>query len=132
MTQSNLRIRYSGESSEVEISGSVNDLEELANVFTRGGILILPPHGDDPFPYSDYLSGLRVQQVQRDRVTISVDEQQRLLDFTGSRESVAVLAGNLRDLCREGGPGEHLHVEYFPDHFYLAESPVSLVFSRTG
>lgn len=30
----------------------------------------------------------------------------------------------------KGVPGEHLHIEYFPDHFYLAGSRIALVVAR--
>jgi hypothetical protein len=43
---------------------------------------------------------------------------------------MSVLAENIRGLCQECVPGEHLHIEYFPDHFYRAGSRIALVVAR--
>lgn len=59
-------------------------------------------------------------------VKMSVDAERQALSFMGSGQSMKVLAENIRGLCREGVSGEHLHIEHFPDHFYLAESRISL------
>ncbi|MFJ2263503.1 hypothetical protein ACIOKD_35265 [Streptomyces sp. NPDC087844] len=40
-------------------------------------------------------------------VLIAVDEDQNVLTFMGSEESMTVLAENIRDLGQEGDPGEH-------------------------
>ncbi|MFD0350706.1 hypothetical protein ACFQ0M_41185 [Kitasatospora aburaviensis] len=46
--------------------------------------------------------------------------------ISGDAAARAVLAENLRGMaCAEDGG--HLHVEYFPDHFYLAEGSLPLV-----
>ncbi|MET7633068.1 hypothetical protein [Streptomyces sp. NPDC005078] len=130
MIESNLTIRHSRSFGEVEISGPVVDLEELANALGCDGGPIGARAADDPNWYFGYLLGVQIRWVANGRVDISIDELRRILEFTGSEDSMAILAGNIRDLCREGVPGEHMHVEYFPDHFYLAESGISLIFSR--
>jgi hypothetical protein len=128
--QSDLTVRRSAEPGEVEISGTVAALEEWAAALTRDGVEITTGTGDDPAPYAAYLTAIRVRSTADGLVEVSVDEQRQALTVEGSGESMSVLADNIRGLCREGVPGEHMHIEYFPDHFYLAESPVSLVIAR--
>ncbi|MDX3667605.1 Imm32 family immunity protein [Streptomyces europaeiscabiei] len=128
--QSQLVVRCSAEPGEVEVSGSVNSLGEWANALTRDDVEISTSPGDDPSPYPRCLTGIRVRSTAPGLVKMSVDVDRQALTFTGSGESMKVLAENILGLCREGVPGDHLHIEYFPDHFYLAESRISLVVER--
>ncbi len=60
---------------------------------------------------------------------IAVDERKEALTFTGSAEFMNILAENISGFAQEGVPGDHLHVEYYEDHDYLAASKASLVFA---
>lgn len=115
----------------MEVSGTVDALEEWANALTRDDVEISTSPGDGPSPYSRYLAGIRVRSTAHGLVKMSVDAERQALSFTGSGQSMKVLSENIRGLCREGVSGEHLHIEHFPDHFYLAESRISLVVART-
>lgn len=42
------------------------------------------------------------------------------------------LAANLRDLASTGSTGDHLHIEWFPEHFYLSGNSEALVISFAG
>ena len=130
MIQIHLIVRCATEPGEVEVSGTVETLGEWANALTRGDVEISTSTGGDPSPYSHYLAGICVRWTAPGLVQMSVDTERQALSFTGSGQSMKVLAENIRGLCREGVPGEHLHIEYFPDHFYLAESQISLVVAR--
>lgn len=130
MIQSDLIVRSAAEPGEVEVSGTVAALETWADALTRDDAEITTGPGADPAPYARHLAGIRTRSTASGPVELSVDEDRRMLTLTGSGESMAVLAENIRGLCREGVPGEHLHIEYFPDHFYLAESRISLVVAR--
>lgn len=127
MTQSHLVVRCSVESGEVEVAGTVDALEEWASALTWDDVEISTSLGDDPSPYSLYLVGICVRSTAHGLVKMSVDADRQALVFAGSRQSMNVLAENIRGLCREGVLGEHLHIEYFPDHLYLEESRISLV-----
>ncbi|MBQ0850687.1 hypothetical protein J8N05_21220 [Streptomyces sp. BH-SS-21] len=123
-------IRYSAATNEVDIAGSAAALEELGNALLQDGAEVVMSVGSDPSPYTSYLSGIRIELREDRMVLMAVDEGQKMLTFTGSEESMTVLADNIRDLGREGDPGEHQHIEHHEGHYYLAESPVSLVVSR--
>jgi hypothetical protein len=47
----------------------------------------------------------------------------------GDPESLGILADNIDDFASEADSGTHLHVEYYPGHYYLAEGSESLVIS---
>jgi hypothetical protein len=128
--QSDLIVRATEDAGEVEISGTVDTLLAWADALTRDDAEITTGRGADPSPYARHLAGVRVRTTPHGLVEISFDEEAQALTFTGSRESMEVLVQNIRGLCQEGVPGEHLHIEYFPDHFYLAESRIALVVAR--
>ncbi|WP_425424625.1 Imm32 family immunity protein [Streptomyces phaeochromogenes] len=46
--------------------------------------------------------------------------------ISGDSDNRGVLAENLRDLAT-AEDGGHLHIDYFPGHFYLAEGSLPLV-----
>ena len=45
----------------------------------------------------------------------------------GGAEFMAVLAANFDGFAEDGVRGEHAHIEYFPDHCYLAKDADPLV-----
>jgi hypothetical protein len=118
---------YSANLIEVDVAGRACDLEELAGILAVGSGSPATFSGADPSPYQGFLPGIVVRSVPESRVVLSVDGGEGVLNIVGSSDFLCILAENLLDLCREGVRGEHLHIEYFPEHFYLAESRVSLV-----
>ena len=62
------------------------------------------------------------------KVIMRVDSNATTLIVEGDRPDLRVLSANLRDLAMYGDVDEHLHVDYFPDHFYLGESSLPVVF----
>jgi hypothetical protein len=57
---------------------------------------------------------------------IDVDASRGVLLITGDPDPRAILAHNIRGMA-EMDDGGHLHLEYFPDHFYLAAGSRPLV-----
>jgi hypothetical protein len=127
VTSSGLSVRYSGNLGEVNIAGHVRDLEEFVGVLVLGSGSLATSSEGDPSPYREFLSCIAVRSVLEGRIVLSVDEDEGVLKIAGSLKFLYILAENICELCRESVLGEHLHVDYFPEHFYLAESQVSLV-----
>lgn len=128
---SDLLVRYSSKLGEVDVSGRTRDLEELAGVLVTGSGLLATPIEGDPSPYEVFLSSIMMRSAREGPIVLSVDEGKGILDIFGSPNFLRLLAENIQDLCRHGVSGEHLHIEYFPGHFYLAESQISLVVHRS-
>jgi hypothetical protein len=59
-------------------------------------------------------------------VSIAVDLERQILVISGDPAARALLADNLRGMA-EMEDGGHLHVDYFPNHPFLAEGSVPLV-----
>jgi hypothetical protein len=51
------------------------------------------------------------------------------LAISGDNSKRSVLSKNLRGFAEAGSEDEHLHVEYFPNHFYLAPESAPLIFA---
>jgi hypothetical protein len=72
------------------------------------------------------LRGVEVKKTPGPGVLICLDPERQILVISGDSDGRAVLADNLLGMV-SAGDGGHLHVDYFPGHFYLAEGSLSLV-----
>ncbi|MGW3631958.1 Imm32 family immunity protein [Streptomyces sp. NPDC005122] len=107
---------------EVILSASMEELTWLASAVTQGDGLLsstLSPGGNT-------LAGIEVRGTSGPGVLIRRDAERQILVISGDFASRAVLAENLRDMAT-AEDGGHLHIDYFPGHFYLAEGSLPLV-----
>ncbi|WP_460068844.1 Imm32 family immunity protein [Streptomyces sp. YKOK-I1] len=107
---------------EVVLSATAEELTRLASAVARGEGLL----GSTCRAETNGLVGVEVDRTSGPGVLIHRDAERRLLVISGDSAGRAVLAENLRAMAadEEGG---HLHIDYFPGHFYLVEGSVSLV-----
>lgn len=126
-----IHVRRHTESGEMEIGADPEGLAALAAAVANAPTLIAVETPKKIWPYDEALASVRVEPTDS-LVLIDHDEGAAAMRITGSQESRKVLAENLVSFAREGKPGEHWHVEWFPDHFYLAEggAPVVVAFSK--
>ncbi|MER5905513.1 hypothetical protein ABT150_36420 [Streptomyces mirabilis] len=75
---------------------------------------------------SDALVGVEVLKSSGPGVLIRRDAERQILVISGDSAGRAVLAENLRAMAT-AEDGGHLHIDYFPGHFYLAEGSLPLV-----
>jgi hypothetical protein len=109
-------------SSEVDLKASAEELSRLAVAVADGeGVLrsAVSPGGND-------LAGVEVKKTSGPGVLIRLDPERQILVISGDSAGRAVLADNLLSMA-SAEDGGHLHVDYFPGHFYLAEGSLSLV-----
>ena len=107
---------------EVDLSASAEELTRLASAVARGEGLL----GSTSRAETNGLAGVKVETTPGPGVLIHRDAEQQLLVISGDRAGRAVLAENLRAMATDERGG-HLHIDYFPGHFYLAEGSVPLV-----
>ncbi|HEV3170740.1 MAG TPA: hypothetical protein VGZ32_10395 [Actinocrinis sp.] len=127
MTQ--LEIGYAPPTHEAKIDMDRAAGRELADMIARGEGEMAGDQTADPAPYPQLLDAVRVATAPG-KVVLGLDADGRVLTFTGALEHLAVLASNVRNLANDPDlkPITHLHVDYYEDHYYLAESEISLVF----
>ncbi len=128
MTSPPPAIRYSSPFHEVEIATSRAAGRDLADMIARGEGEMVSDQTVDPAPYEKLLDAVRVTNAPG-KVVLGLDTDGRVLTITGALEHLAVLASNVRGMAGSPDldPKSHLHIEYYEDHYYLAESEVSLV-----
>ncbi|GGN06293.1 hypothetical protein GCM10011609_52240 [Lentzea pudingi] len=116
-------ISYAAKTNECEIAGSTTCFERIADLIDSGtGRIAAAVH--DPAPYDAAPAKLTVRRTEGlVRVLVSDDE----VVIEGGAESLAVLADSLRGPVDLVNGSYHVHIEYFPDHFYLAEDSHPLV-----
>jgi hypothetical protein len=61
------------------------------------------------------------------KLVISSSEGSESLDIQGGPEAFSLLADNIEGFASEADQDDHLHVDYFPEHDYLAEGSGSVV-----
>ncbi|MEU9187928.1 hypothetical protein AB0D14_25980 [Streptomyces sp. NPDC048484] len=109
---------------EVDLSASAAELTSLADAVARGEGLLSSTFS--PGGNGDALGGVEVRGTSGPGVLIRRDAERHILVISGDVAGRAVLAENLREMAT-AEDGGHLHVEYFPDHFYLAEGSLPMV-----
>lgn len=119
---------------DVEICARRESLEDLSAILASNAIpltLELQTSFDDPKPYQGYVTKILIE-VGKGLVSIELKESH--LVIAGAHEHLEVLSEDIDYLTnlgiQETGIEEHLHVEYYPDHPYLAPSSAALVVRR--
>lgn len=107
---------------EVDLAASADELNRLADALAAGEGLLSSVSA----PGSRTLAGVEVGSTPGPGVLIGLDTRRQLLVISGDDDARAVLAANLRGMAAEQDGG-HLHIDYHPGHFYLAEGSVPLV-----
>jgi hypothetical protein len=132
--QRNLKIIGSFTSNgDVELAADMTTLRELRE---RLNDKALPLHfklyapTTPPTPYDDYLEEITFKA--RDGL-LDIQIIGKALAISGSDENLQVLSDDIQWLIEQGETSPdlvgrlHLHVDYYPDHPYLASSNISLV-----
>jgi hypothetical protein len=107
---------------EVDLKASAEELNRLAGAVAEGEGRL----SSTPSPGRDALAGIVVERTAGPGVLVHLDSDRRFLVISGDSAGRAVLADNLRAMA-SAEDGGHLHIDYFPGHFYLAEGSLPLV-----
>ncbi|MEW2051769.1 hypothetical protein OHS71_01355 [Streptomyces sp. NBC_00377] len=111
---------------ELELSGTRSELLALGRELRTGRGEFPLEKVSDPFPYSRSLSRMSVRRASG-KIMISSSGDSESLDVQGGEEAFALLADNIEGFASEADGDDHLHVDYYPDHDYLAEGSGSVV-----
>jgi len=120
---------------QIEVAGNASALLEFAAVLAAAEPLterfLMVPSDRTASPYDHFLQKMRVEKNE-EKVLITKEED--TLKISGSTQNLSQLAENIRWLAsREDAPRlsdtlrDHLHIEYYPDHFYLAPCADALI-----
>ncbi len=109
-------ICYSPPSKEICIVGSRDEFRKLASIIRQTQV-----------PYEQLLKAIVVENLPSRGVTFTVTNDDQL-SITGDKTKMAILADNVQSIAETDDVEGHWHVEYFPDHFFLAPESFPVVF----
>ncbi|MEW2357517.1 hypothetical protein [Spirillospora sp. NPDC029432] len=119
-----MRLVFDPVSGGVDVTGSAEELAELAHAVTEGEGFV----GSTPSLDGDTLAGIEVRKAPGTGVLIELDASRQVLVISGDPGARAILADNLEAMAT-AEDGGHLHIDHFPEHPYLLEGSVPIVVS---
>jgi hypothetical protein len=125
-----LQVLYSGETRELELSGTRRGLLELGQLLRgKAGSCDLSENRH-PSPYERSLSEIAFRE-DPERDTASIVTEDGILRIQGGREALNLLADNIEDFASEADASDHCHVD-FPscDHIGPESDPLVIAFMR--
>ncbi|MGW6708589.1 Imm32 family immunity protein [Streptomyces sp. NPDC054956] len=121
-----MRIVFFSHDEGVDVSGGAADLVALALALGEGkGGMVIIPSAEPSFGGTD-LTSVEVVSTGGPGVLIRVDSERSALVIEGDQAGLTVLGDVLRSVA-EMDDGGHQHIEYFPDHSYLAAGSLPMV-----
>jgi hypothetical protein len=121
------------ERSSLDIGGSAESLLELSRAIRElvgSEVYSLPVPLSPPTPYIGYAKSLKLEAIQGN---VCVSRTGDEIAICGSPEKLAILARNIGYLAEQQSSddrGEHLHIEYYPGHFYLSAESLPMVVTK--
>ncbi|MBC6447838.1 Imm32 family immunity protein [Actinokineospora xionganensis] len=112
---------------EVDIAAGRVGLRDLADAIENGIASIRTPWNGDPAPYARVLREVVVRVDPGTKVSFEVAEWGDALWVSGDRGALDALAEDIRGMAEEAGAAAHAHLDYHPDHWYLADGSISVV-----
>jgi len=120
-------ICYSPPSKEICIVGSRDEFRKLASIIRQTHGTVQTNQTGSPVPYEQLLKAIVVESLPTRAVTFTVTNDDQL-SITGDKSKMAILADNVQSIAEADDVEGHWHVEYFPDHFFLAPESFPVVF----
>ncbi|MEV6105357.1 hypothetical protein AB0M28_11680 [Streptomyces sp. NPDC051940] len=120
-----LQVLYSGETRELELSGTRQGLLAFGQLLRgKAGSCDLSENRR-PFPYERSLSEIAFQE-DPERATVSIVTEAQILRVQGAREALDLLADNIEGFASEADTSGHCHVDS-PTYDYIAPESDPLV-----
>ncbi|MFD7913573.1 hypothetical protein ACFV30_23080 [Streptomyces sp. NPDC059752] len=121
-----MRILFFPDEDGVDVSGGAADLVALALALVAGKGGMETTVSAEPSFGGTELASVEVVSTSGPGVRIRVDSEQSVLLIEGDQPGLTVLGDELRSIA-EMDDGGHQHIEYFPDHYYLAAGSLAMV-----
>ena len=122
--------------SALDIEGSADDLRDLAHQIEQcsGACEVLLPENSVKKTVGP--ADTRIISISLGEGPVNISHSQDAVSISGSKQKLDILAENILWLANQdevseaGAITDHLHIEYHPGHFYLAETAIPVVLSR--
>jgi hypothetical protein len=116
---------------DIELCGAAQSLKILAHSLRAAmGIQqfrIQVPEGSRIAPYAGFLEFMKLVVIEGSFVNIAIVDNS--LVISGGPDKLEMLAENIAWLTadKDDLDSKHIHIEYYPEHFYLAPSSMAMV-----
>lgn len=121
---------YSDTTRELELRASGQELYQLSKALEGDGTTMeCETAGVTVSPYSKLLRHISVAVAHDQDVEIRIAEDEDL-QISGGRPKLSIFAEAVYTFAKEWGEGEHLHIEYYDNHPYLAPTSLPLVMTH--
>ncbi|KOG54858.1 hypothetical protein ADK75_13030 [Streptomyces virginiae] len=121
-----MQVLFFPESDEVDVSGDATELAGLALVLLTGQGASETTTSTEAGFGGTALASIEVVGTDGPGVRIAVDPARGALVIEGDRAGLAALADDLRGVAEMDDGGQR-HIEYYPDHHYLAADSQPIV-----
>ncbi|GAA1310431.1 Imm32 family immunity protein [Saccharothrix xinjiangensis] len=122
-----LRVLCAPGTNEIKVSGDRDAPAELGHAIDAGTGWFALDRSGDPAPYDLARGAVDIVTAPSGKVVVTSDVDRSTLTISGERSAFSVLARNVLGLAEDGTVGEHAHIDYFPDHFYLSPDSAPVV-----
>ncbi|MFD3549043.1 hypothetical protein ACFWUW_26130 [Streptomyces sp. NPDC058655] len=121
-----LQVLCDDETGELEISGSRSDYLDLGSLLRNEQGEFTLHSVDFPFPYSRSLSTIGFSS-KPGKISITLSGDGQRLEICGDSGYLDLLAEEFEEFASESDVSDHLHLEYFAGHTFLAAKSKPLV-----
>lgn len=115
----------------LELTGDFAGLSHFSQWLRRGEAQTLTVETPDepPSPYEQWFTRIALKLTQGPLVQISAADD--VVTIGGSAPKIEILAESIGDFAKDPEAlGDHLHISYYPGHYYLVEDSLEMVVSR--
>jgi hypothetical protein len=131
MPGAEMKILFHPPTGEIDLTADQAGISRLADLVASGTGTMVADDALGGFPDQLSLTQVHIRITDGRAVVIGADAGDRSMSISGDLAYLSVLADNLRQMAA-ADDGGHLHIDYHPDHSYLAESSLPLVVSRSN
>jgi hypothetical protein len=120
-------VLYSDTTPELELQASEQELYELSKALGGAPTVIkCETEGVTDDIYPKVLRSISVNALADQIVDIQVTEDESL-QISGEPARLSILAENVKNFAGDRPKGEHIHIDYYDDHPYLASTSIPIV-----
>jgi len=120
-------IAYSSKTKEISIVGNRRELLDLAASIRSEATVAANTEGSIE-PYDRRLRSILVKRLPTQKVLFEVTSGGEL-SIAGDKAKLDILSTCITGYAKAAADHEHMHIEYFPDHFYLSPDSAPAVLS---
>ncbi|WP_338704052.1 hypothetical protein V2W30_39860 (plasmid) [Streptomyces sp. Q6] len=121
-----MRVLFFPDEDGLDVSGGSVELVALARALISGRGGIETTASAEPSFGGTELASVEVVGTSGPGVLVRVDSRRGVLLIEGDQPGLNAFADELRSIA-EMNDGGHQHIEYFPDHYYLASGSLAMV-----